>query len=91
MSNMKSINIRIDADLKAESDRVLSDIGLSTSAVVSMLLKTIVRNQAVPPELFTLSNKTKENAEYLAKLDRSFAEYEKGLGKTHPLIEVPND
>ena len=48
MSTTKSINIRIDEDLKSQSDKVLSDLGLTTSAVVSMLLKTIVRNNAVP-------------------------------------------
>ncbi|MFV0635703.1 hypothetical protein [Mitsuokella sp. WILCCON 0060] len=32
-------------------------------------------------------DKAKENAEYLAKLDRSFAEYERGFGKIRPLVK----
>lgn len=35
----------------------------------------------------TAVDKSKENAEYLAKLDRSFAEYERGFGKICPLVE----
>ena len=53
-----------------------------------MLLKTIVRNNAVPAELFTIREQARNNAEYLAKLDRSFAEYKAGLGQKHELLEV---
>lgn len=79
----KSVNIRINSDLKAETDAVLDKIGLTTSSVVSMLFKTIVRNQSIPPELFTLDDKAAHNAAYLAKLDRSFSEYQAGLGERH--------
>ena len=91
MSQVKSINIRVDSVLKEKSDIVLADIGISTSTVISMLLRTIVRNKAIPPELFTIDSKTNDNATYIAKLDRSFAEYKSGMGKVHTLLEVPND
>lgn len=81
MATTKSINIRIDEDLKIQSDKVLADLGLTTSAVVSMLLKTIVRNHAVPSDLFTIREQARNNAEYMAKLDRSFAEYKAGFGQ----------
>lgn len=87
----KSINIRVNSDLKAETDAVLDKIGLTTSAVVSMLFKTIVRNQSIPSELFTISDKARNNAEYLAKLDHSFAEYQQGLGEKHDLLEVDDE
>lgn len=87
----KSVNIRVNSDLKAETDAILDKIGLTTSAVVSMLFKAIVRNQSIPPELFTISDKAKNNAEYLSKLDRSFAEYQAGLGEKHPLLKVPHE
>ena len=83
MATTKSINIRIDEDLKIQSDKVLADLGLTTSAVVSMLLKTIVRNHAVPSDLFTIREQARNNAEYMAKLDRSFAEYKAGFGPQH--------
>lgn len=88
MAAIKSINVRIDSNLKEQSDKVLSDIGLTTSSVVSMLLRTIVRNRAVPPELFTLEDKAAENAAYLAKIERSLNEYKAGMGEKHDLLEV---
>ena len=91
MSTNEYISIPIDSELKTESDCILADIGLSTSVVVSMLLRTIVRNKAIPTELFTIDSKAANNAAYLAKLDRSFAEYERGLGEQHTLLEVPNE
>lgn len=51
----------------------------------------IVHNKAIPAELFTIYSKAANNAAYLAKLDRSFAEYERGLGEQHTLLEVPNE
>lgn len=46
------------------------------------------KNQEVKTTVqVTAVDKTKENAEYLVKVDRSFAEYEKGFGKIHTLIE----
>ena len=87
MATTKSINIRIDEDLKIQSDKVLADLGLTTSAVVSMLLKTIVRNNAVPSDLFTIREQARNNAEYLSKLDRSFAEYKAGVGQQNKLLE----
>ena len=91
MPSNEYISIPIDSTLKIESDCILADIGLSTQTVVSMLLRTIVRNKAIPKELFTIDSRAANNAAYLAKLDRSFAEYRKGLGKTHALLEVPNE
>lgn len=91
MSTSEYISIPIDSELKTESDCILADIGLSTPVVVSMLLRTIVRNKAIPTELFTIDSKAANNAAYLAKLDRSFAEYERGLGEKHTLLEVPNE
>ena len=79
MSTNEYISIPIDSELKTESDCILADIGLSTPVVVSMLLRTIVRNKAIPTELFTIAPPPPNNAAYLAKLDRSFAEYERGL------------
>ena len=51
MSTNEYISIPIDSELKTESDCILADIGLSTPVVVSMLLRTIVRNKAIPTEL----------------------------------------
>ena len=87
MAATKSLSIRIDADLKKESENILSQLGLPTSTAVSMLLKTIVRNRAIPPALFTIDTKEAANRAYLEKLEKSFAEYEAGLAEPHELLE----
>lgn len=53
--------------------------------------EVIVNDKAIPAELFTIDSKSANNAAYLAKLDRSFAEYERRLGEQHTLLEVPNE
>ena len=53
--------------------------------------EVIVNDKAIPTELFTIDSKVANNAAYLAKLARSFAEYERGLGEQHTLLEVPNE
>lgn len=50
----------------------------------------ITHNKIIPTEQLTINNKIANNAEYSAKLNRSFAEYERGLGEQHTLLEVPN-
>lgn len=88
MAASASLSIRVDANLKKDSERVLSQLGVSTSTVVSMLLKTIVRNQSIPPELFTLYAKQAGNQAYIAKLQRSYAEYQAGLATPNELLEA---
>mgnify|MGYP004731580707 FL=1 len=51
----------------------------------------IVNDKAIPTELFTIDSKAVNNVAYLAKLDCSFAEYERGFGEQHTLLEVPNE
>ncbi|MDR0596433.1 MAG: type II toxin-antitoxin system RelB/DinJ family antitoxin [Clostridiales Family XIII bacterium] len=43
-----TMNIRIDSELKAQSELVLSQLGLNIATVVNMLFHQIVREQAVP-------------------------------------------
>ncbi len=90
MAVSTSLSIRVDADLKKDSEQVLAQLGVSTSTVVSMLLKTIVRNQSIPPELFTLNGKQMRNQAYMAKLQRSYDEYQAGLAMAHDIVEAEN-
>ncbi|WP_294160013.1 type II toxin-antitoxin system RelB/DinJ family antitoxin [uncultured Selenomonas sp.] len=90
MAATKSLSIRVDDEVKQQSDEVLSTLGLSTSSVVNMLLRTIARNRAVPAELFTtkpLDTHAERNRAYLEKLDRGFEAYRQGLCVRHDLIE----
>ena len=50
---MPSINmcIRIDSDLKKQAEDVLSQLGMTMSGTINMLLTQIVRDKAVPLSL----------------------------------------
>ena len=56
----KNINIRVDEDLKKESEELFEDLGLSLSAAVKIFLKQSFRESAIPFEI-TL-NKDSEQA-----------------------------
>ncbi len=44
----KNVNFRVDEQLKKEADDVLSEIGLSMTAALTMFLKQIVNKRAIP-------------------------------------------
>ncbi|WP_127848367.1 type II toxin-antitoxin system RelB/DinJ family antitoxin [Lacticaseibacillus hulanensis] len=52
--NFGRINARIDPELKAEGDAVLSELGYTPSTLITVLYKTIVRNKAIPRDMTML-------------------------------------
>ena len=47
MSETTTLNIRVNKDLKKQSDMILSLLGLNTSTAVNMFLNAIVRNNGI--------------------------------------------
>ncbi len=43
-----TLNLRIDSDLKNEAEKVIEELGLSTSAAVVLFLKAVVRHNGLP-------------------------------------------
>ena len=69
---MASINmsIRTDSELKAQAEKVLSQLGMNMTGTINMFLQQIVRDQAVPLSL-SLSSEQSLYADLLrAKTDR---------------------
>jgi DNA-damage-inducible protein J len=63
-----SISIRMDSELKEQSEQILSQLGLNMTSVVNMLFHQIVRERAVP---LSLSLNSRVGAELrLARLER---------------------
>ncbi len=50
---MASVNmsIRVDPELKAQAEQVLSQLGMNMTGTINMFLRQIVRDQAVPLSL----------------------------------------
>ena len=51
MASTTTMNIRIDKELKKETESILAALGLTTSAAVTIFAKAIVRNGGIPFEL----------------------------------------
>lgn len=45
---MATINIRLDDELKLESERIFSELGLGMTAALTIFLKTVVRTNGIP-------------------------------------------
>ena len=70
---MSSVNmsIRIDSELKAQAEQVLSQLGMNMTGTINMFLQQIVRDRAVPLSL-SLSSEQSLYADLLrAKTERA--------------------
>lgn len=51
LHNTKNLQIRIDADLKDQADKLFEDLGTSTNDAVKMFLKKAIRTNSIPFEV----------------------------------------
>ncbi|WP_296829290.1 type II toxin-antitoxin system RelB/DinJ family antitoxin [uncultured Megasphaera sp.] len=51
MAEMKTLNLRIDADLKHQAERIFAELGIPTSTAINMFLRTVVRYGGIPFDL----------------------------------------
>lgn len=77
----KSLNLRVDAELKAQAEHIFSELGLPTSTAITMFLKSVVRYGGIPLEL-RLPNQP--NAETIKAIE----EVEQGAGLIGPFHSV---
>ena len=45
---MATINIRLDDELKTESEKILSELGLGMTSALTIFLKAVVRTNSIP-------------------------------------------
>jgi len=53
-----TVRARVDAKLKEETEKIFSEIGLSTSQAINMFLKSVKRERGIPFELKIPNEKT---------------------------------
>ncbi len=81
----KSINFRVDAELKSNAETVLSEIGLNMSSALTMFLQQIVNKRAIP---FKLEAKDPfYSPENQALLASRLEKYERGIKTEKEIIE----
>ena len=67
----KTLNLRVDAKLKAEAEHIFSELGLPTSTAITMFLKAVVRYGGLPFEVRLRPN---------AETRQAIEEIEQGIG-----------
>lgn len=83
---MAQINIRVDDSLKNNVERILEDIGIPMSVAITVFLKRIVKENAIPFELTADPFYSDSNVEYLKKKLEKYKNRELKLVE-HDLIE----
>jgi len=71
----KAITVRVDENVKQQAEDMLNEIGLNMTTYINSSLRALVREKKVP---FELTTKQQADVEYLAKLDASIAQAERG-------------
>ena len=56
MSETKTLNLRVDAELKHQAELIFSDLGIPTSTAINMFLHSVVRYGGIPFDLRLTSN-----------------------------------
>ncbi len=51
MSATKTLNLRVDANLKAQSEQIFAELGIPTATAINLFLKSVVRYGGIPFEL----------------------------------------
>ncbi len=51
MSETKTLNLRVDADLKHQAETIFSDLGIPTSTAINIFLRSVVRYGGIPFDL----------------------------------------
>lgn len=63
MPATKTLNLRVDSDLKSQAEAIFSELGLPTSTAINIFLRAVVRRGGMPFDvrLSTASPETKKN------------------------------
>lgn len=79
----ESLNIRVDAEIKEQAEKIFSALGIPTSTAITMFLKSTIRCQGFPCDLTIDPFYSAENQ---ARLQKSIADYE--AGKSAPVVKT---
>ena len=87
MANTINVNIRVDEDLKKQTELLLTEMGLNMTTAVNMFLRQVLRTGGIPFEITTRKDDF-YNPVNQRVLRESIDRLEKGIGTVHELIEV---
>ncbi len=86
MAKTINVNIRVDEELKKQTENLLSDMGLNMTTAVNIFLRQVVRTGGIP---FEITTKTDDfyNPVNQRILRESINRLEQGMGTEHELVE----
>ena len=79
--------VRIDEELKKQTEVLLTEMGLNMTTAVNMFLRQVLRTGGIPFEV-TARKDDFYNPANQQVLRESIERLEKGLGTVHEIIEV---
>ena len=85
MSQQTTVNVRMDADLKREFDKVCNDLGLTMTTAVTILAKKMTREKRIP---FEVSMDPFYSESNMAAISHSLKQLEEGKVITKTLEEL---
>lgn len=86
MSNTINVNIRVDEELKKQTEKLLGDMGLNMTTAVNIFLRQVLRTGSIPFEITTRTDDF-YNPVNQKRLSSSIERLENGLGTVHEIIE----
>ncbi len=87
MAQTTQVSFRIDEEIKRNAENVLSDLGLTMSAAITVFLKKVGREHRIPFEVSADPFYTESNIRYLERKKREIDEGRAHFAE-HDLIEV---
>ena len=82
-----TLNVRMDASLKSEVDRVAKSIGLTSTAVFNVFARQFVAHRGFPFAVVEPSP-TLTQREYAEEMDTIYAAMKDGAASPHDLVEA---
>lgn len=87
MANTINVNIRVDEELKKQTEGLFADMGMNMTTAVNIFLRQVLRTGGIPFEVTTRTDDF-YNPINQQRLRNSIDRLEKGLGTEHEIIEV---
>ncbi len=67
---MANVNVRIDADIKRNAEKVFASLGISASTAINMFYKQVIRTNSIPFELKAADIPNKETIKALKEAEK---------------------
>ena len=62
MSETKTLNLRVDSELKHQAELIFADLGIPTSTAINMFLRSVVRCGGIPFDLHLSANQLRKKS-----------------------------